>query len=201
MPHAFKLNCWLAFPLTLKTEAKYSPETPVDLQRTTQYYNLQDISLQYKPNLRTVEYFLYFLTNFFLTNIIFFGHYPSSYLYLKCSPVSLSKHNVSETGFCLHLQVKPIQLGPIDRATPYLRTSVTLCLSAQPYNLHATQILSMAYTEGIAYIKTRRRGFSLQANYTHRATATYRRSKCQIFGKRISRGQRNGSPRLLISIF
>jgi hypothetical protein len=25
------------------------------------------------------------------------------------------KHDVSETGFCLHLQVKPTQLGPIDR--------------------------------------------------------------------------------------
>jgi hypothetical protein len=31
-------------------------------------------------------------------------------------------HNVSETGFCLHLQVKPTQLGPIDRASPSLRT-------------------------------------------------------------------------------
>jgi hypothetical protein len=27
----------------------------------------------------------------------------------------LSKHNVSEIGFCLRLQVKPIQLGSIDR--------------------------------------------------------------------------------------
>jgi hypothetical protein len=30
------------------------------------------------------------------------------------------KHNVSETGFCLHLQVKPTQLGPMNRASPYL---------------------------------------------------------------------------------
>jgi hypothetical protein len=50
-----------------------------------------------------------------------FGHYPSSCISLKCRPVSLSKPNVSETGFCLHLQVKPTQLGPIDRASPYLR--------------------------------------------------------------------------------
>jgi hypothetical protein len=34
------------------------------------------------------------------------------------------QHNVSETGFCLLLQVKPAQLGPIDRASPYLRTPV-----------------------------------------------------------------------------
>jgi hypothetical protein len=45
--------------------------------------------------------------------------YPKlSTLCLKCRPVSLSKHNVSETEFCLHLQVKPTQLGQIDRAEP-----------------------------------------------------------------------------------
>jgi hypothetical protein len=30
----------------------------------------------------------------------------------KHVPVYFSKHNVSETGFCLRLQLKPIQLGP-----------------------------------------------------------------------------------------
>jgi hypothetical protein len=44
------------------------------------------------------------------------GHYPS-YCFLF-------KNKVSETGFCLHLQVVPTQLGTIDRASPYLRTSV-----------------------------------------------------------------------------
>jgi hypothetical protein len=46
------------------------------------------------------------------------GYYPSSCVYLKC-PVSLSKHNVSETGFRLSLQVKPThcQLGPIHIAS------------------------------------------------------------------------------------
>jgi hypothetical protein len=34
-------------------------------------------------------------------------------------------HNVSETGFCLRLQVEPIQLGLIDRANPYLGTWVS----------------------------------------------------------------------------
>jgi hypothetical protein len=38
----------------------------------------------------------------------------------KNHPVYFSKHNVSETGFCLRLQVKPTQLGPIDRASPCL---------------------------------------------------------------------------------
>jgi hypothetical protein len=33
----------------------------------------------------------------------------------------LRKYNVSEIGFYLRPQVKPTQLGPIDRASPYLR--------------------------------------------------------------------------------
>jgi hypothetical protein len=37
-------------------------------------------------------------------------------------PVLYKTYNVSETGFCLRLQVEPIQLGPIDRASPCLRT-------------------------------------------------------------------------------
>jgi hypothetical protein len=36
------------------------------------------------------------------------------------SPVYISKHNISETGFCFRLQVKPTQLGPIDRTSTYL---------------------------------------------------------------------------------
>jgi hypothetical protein len=40
----------------------------------------------------------------------------------KNRPVFSSKHYVSETGFCLRPQVKPALLGPIDRASPYLRT-------------------------------------------------------------------------------
>jgi hypothetical protein len=35
-------------------------------------------------------------------------------------PVYTSKHNVSETGFCPRLQVKPTQLDPINTASPYL---------------------------------------------------------------------------------
>jgi hypothetical protein len=30
------------------------------------------------------------------------------------------KQNVLEAGFCLRLQVKPTQLGPINRASPHL---------------------------------------------------------------------------------
>jgi hypothetical protein len=43
-------------------------------------------------------------------------------MFLDCfhRPVFILKHNVSETGFCLRLQVEPTQLGPIDRISPYL---------------------------------------------------------------------------------
>jgi hypothetical protein len=47
----------------------------------------------------------------------FSGHFPSPCFYLK-------KHNISEMGLCLHLQVKPTQLGPIDSANPYLWTKL-----------------------------------------------------------------------------
>jgi hypothetical protein len=60
----------------------------------------------------------------FSHNYYVFGHYPLSCLYLKKHPVYFSKHNFSETGFCLCFQVKPTQLGPIDRASPYLRTPI-----------------------------------------------------------------------------
>jgi hypothetical protein len=39
----------------------------------------------------------------------------------KNRPVYFSKHNVSETGFCLRLQAKPTQLGQVDTASPCLR--------------------------------------------------------------------------------
>jgi hypothetical protein len=39
-------------------------------------------------------------------------------------PIYFSKHNVSETGLFLRLQVKPTQLGPVDRASPYLRVPI-----------------------------------------------------------------------------
>jgi hypothetical protein len=44
----------------------------------------------------------------------------------KNCPVYFSKHDVSEIGFCLRLQVKPTQLGSIDRASPYLRRQLTI---------------------------------------------------------------------------
>jgi hypothetical protein len=61
-----------------------------------------------------------------------FEHYPSSFCIWN---------NVSETGFCLRLQVKP-QLGPIDRAsslspdTSKVKVRVTLRLALYRQSLH-----------------------------------------------------------------
>jgi hypothetical protein len=56
---------------------------------------------------------------------MFLGIIHQPVFYLKTpSCLYITKHNISETGFYLRLQVEPAQLGPIDRASPYLRTSV-----------------------------------------------------------------------------
>jgi hypothetical protein len=54
-----------------------------------------------------------------LVKILCFWTLSIVLFYLKHRPVYISKHNVSETGFCLRLHVKSTQLGPIDRASPY----------------------------------------------------------------------------------
>jgi hypothetical protein len=46
--------------------------------------------------------------------ICVYGHYASPWFYLK--------YSILDTGSCIHLQVEHTQLGPIDRASPYLRT-------------------------------------------------------------------------------
>jgi hypothetical protein len=38
-------------------------------------------------------------------------------------------HNVSESGFCLRLQVEPTQLDPVDRDSRYLRTPASVSQS------------------------------------------------------------------------
>jgi hypothetical protein len=59
---------------------------------------------------RVLGHSTYSLVNI-LNKYYILGHYPSSCLYLKCRPVYVAKHNVSETGFCLRLQVTPTQIG------------------------------------------------------------------------------------------
>ena len=54
----------------------------------------------------------------------------------------------------------------------------------------------------ITKTKTKLRGLSPHANYTDRAAAAGRRSQCQLLADRgVSRGQRNGSPQPVISVF
>jgi hypothetical protein len=76
------------------------------LQRALEHYtgkSVKDVSLKYS---------LFILKRFIISNIItkdkyyVSGHYPSACFCLKCHLV-LFKTQVSETGFCLHRQVKP----------------------------------------------------------------------------------------------
>jgi hypothetical protein len=67
---------------------------------------------------------------------------------LKSRPVCILKHNVSETGLYLRPQVKPTLLGSIDRASPHLRTFVSLknevckpCISYRKYKESARMSL------------------------------------------------------------
>jgi hypothetical protein len=45
-------------------------------------------------------------------------------VFIQNTVLFIFQNSVSETGFCLRLQVKPTQLGRIDRASPSLRTPV-----------------------------------------------------------------------------
>jgi hypothetical protein len=67
-------------------------------------------------NLKTFPVKVYINTNIMFLDVI------HRLVVSKNRPVYFSKHNVLETEFCLRLQVKPTQLSPIDRASPYLRT-------------------------------------------------------------------------------
>jgi hypothetical protein len=98
---------------------KYPPP-----QEITRHISIIFAILGFQPN--PLQRILYLKLNrsFYVYKCYVSGHYPSSCLYLKKSPDYFSKHNVSETGFCLRLQVKPTQLSPIDRVSPYLRTSI-----------------------------------------------------------------------------
>jgi hypothetical protein len=58
-------------------------------------------------------------------------------------PVYIIQHNVSETGSCLRLQVKPSQFEPIDWASPYLRTPIPVsrwCIEAKHNTNHLREL-------------------------------------------------------------
>jgi hypothetical protein len=56
---------------------------------------------------------LHLLRSSYLSANITFLDIIHGRLYLKCLPVYISKHNVSDTGFCLRLQVKPTHKGMV----------------------------------------------------------------------------------------
>jgi hypothetical protein len=80
-----------------------------------------NLSIHGTPNTVLLKKYVYVIHD--MSKYYVFWYYPLSCLCLKHCHVYFSKHNVLVTGFCPHLQVKPTQLGPIDRASPYLWTS------------------------------------------------------------------------------
>jgi hypothetical protein len=94
------------------------------------------------------------------TNIMFLDVIHHPFFSWKHHLVYFSKHDVSETGFCFRLQVKPTQLVPIDRASPYfmvetsiislnhwlflyLISKVSSCKIFQPWNKFSMQRLQI----------------------------------------------------------
>jgi hypothetical protein len=75
-----------------------------------------------KSHHTVVGYIIYRLYSYCVS-----GHYPSPRFYVK--------HNVSETEFCLRLQVEPTQLVPIDRSSLYLRTPTPTLTRNRTYKL------------------------------------------------------------------
>jgi hypothetical protein len=67
----------------------------------------------------------YNISKYIITNTMGLDIIHRPVFILKHRLVYFSEH-VSETGFCLHLQVKSMntQFGPIDTACPYYRTPV-----------------------------------------------------------------------------
>jgi hypothetical protein len=61
---------------------------------------------------------------FYFVQILCFWILSIVSFHLKHRPIYISKNNVSETGFCLRLQAKYTQMGPIDKASPYLRRQI-----------------------------------------------------------------------------
>jgi hypothetical protein len=89
------------------------------------------------PNINTHNY-VKFWVNFHTTNIMF--------LYIIHRLVFYLKHDVSVTRFCLHLQVRPTQLSPMDRASPYLRISNYL-LNKMAVSWTVTRVDFKVYTK------------------------------------------------------
>jgi hypothetical protein len=91
------------------------------------------------PNRMTV------VTLFIIIQILCFWTLSIVFVYRH---LYFSKHNVSETGFCLRLQVKSAQLGPIDRASPCLRTPVTPVEGQMVCAVFMYPILELAQVSG-----------------------------------------------------
>jgi hypothetical protein len=64
-------------------------------------------------------------------------------------PVFYLEHVISETGFCLLLQVEPTQMGPIERTGPCLWTLITTTSVGfiKPRNTKQQKLLTFPHPE------------------------------------------------------
>jgi hypothetical protein len=95
------------------------------------------VFLTYIKNLSEVNEGKVQILCFWTLCIVLFLYKAPSCFCIEHRPIFISIHNVSETGFCLLFQVKPTQFGPIDRASPYLRTPVPMLV---PYGEFASPV-------------------------------------------------------------
>jgi hypothetical protein len=83
-----------------------------------------------------------------LTEILYFWTLPIVLILSKTLSHLYLKHNVSETGFCIHFQAKPTQLGPVDRASPYFQTPLPT-----PDRVYKPSTAMMTYILIVLYCK------------------------------------------------
>jgi hypothetical protein len=84
----------------------------------------------------------------FQTNIMFLD-INNRPVFIQNTALFIFQNNVSETGLCLRLQVERTQLGPSDRASPYLRTPVP----APGWGIQANKLSARAKTKTLKYKK------------------------------------------------
>jgi hypothetical protein len=85
-------------------------------------------------------------------------------------PVFYLKHNFSEIGFCHRLQMGPTQLGPIDTASPCLRTPATTPTGfIKPKQYKPTKAVNIFPTLNLlALSHTQTHTWGLTSTYMHR---------------------------------
>jgi hypothetical protein len=87
-------------------------------------FSVRGVQKLSKKSLPSTKYIYTYVQTLKEEQILCFRTLSIVLLLSKTTVLFTSPNNVSDTGFCLRLQVKPTQFGPIDGASPYLRKLV-----------------------------------------------------------------------------